>query len=54
MKQSWETALAVRDGSVSALTAIQDGRITIEGDIRKLIAAEPALAQVDFVMAAVS
>jgi putative sterol carrier protein len=54
MKQSWETVMAVRDGSVSALTAIQDGRIAIEGDIRKLIAAEPALAQVDFVMAAVS
>ena len=54
MKQSWETAVAVRDGFLSALTAIQDGRIAIEGDIRKLIAAEPALAQVDFVMAAVS
>ena len=54
MKQSWETAMAVRDGSVSALTAIQDGRIAIEGDIRKLIAAGPALSQVDFVIAAVS
>ena len=51
MKQSWETAMAVRDGSVSALTAIQDGRIAIEGDIRKLIAAGPALSQVDFVIA---
>ena len=54
MKQSWETAMAVRDGSVSALTAIQDGRIAIEGDIRKLIAAGPALSQVDFVIAAIS
>ena len=54
MKQSWDTAMAVRDGSVSALTAIQDGRIAIEGDIRKLIAAGPALSQVDFVIAAVS
>ena len=54
MKQSWETAIAIRDGSVSALTAIQDGRITIEGDIRKLIAAGPALSQVDFVIAAIS
>ena len=54
MKQSWETAAAVRDGSVSALTAIQDGRITIEGDIRKLIAAGPDLSQVDFVIASVS
>ena len=54
MKQSWETAMAVRDGSVSALTAIQDGRIAIEGDIRKLIAAGPALSQVDFVIADVS
>ena len=54
MKQSWDTAMAVRDGSVSALTAIQDGRIAIEGDIRKLIAAGPALSQVDFVITAVS
>ena len=54
MKQSWETAAAVRDGSVSALTAIQDGRITIEGDIRKLIAAETDLSQVDFVIASIS
>ena len=54
MKQSWETAMAVRDGSVSALTAIQDGRIAIEGDIRKLIAAGPALSEVDFVIAAIS
>ena len=54
MKQSWETAAAVRDGSVSALTAIQDGRITIEGDIRKLIAAGPDLSQVDFVIASIS
>ena len=54
MKQSWETAAAVRDGSLSALTAIQDGRITIEGDIRKLIAAETDLAQVDLAIASVS
>jgi len=50
LSQSSETALAVREGSLSALTAIQQGLITVEGDVGRLISTAEALAAVDEVL----
>ena len=47
LRQTSESAQAVREGSLSALTAIQEGLITVEGDIGRLIAAKDALEAVD-------
>ena len=47
LSQSSETAVAVREGSLSALTAIQQGLITVEGDVGRLLLAAEALAAVD-------
>jgi hypothetical protein len=47
LSQSSEVAIAVREGSLSALTAIQQGLITVEGDVGRLISAAEALAAVD-------
>ena len=50
LSQSLEVASAVREGSLSALTAIQQGLITVEGDVGRLISAAEALATVDEVL----
>ena len=50
LEQSLEVAVAVREGSLSALTAIQQGLITVEGDVGRLISAAEALAAVDEVL----
>ena len=50
LSQSLEVASAVREGSLSALTAIQQGLITVEGDVGRLISAAEALAAVDEVL----
>ena len=47
LRQSSEVAVAVREGSLSALTAIQEGLITVEGDVGRLLLAAEALAAVD-------
>ena len=47
LRQTSNTAAAIREGSLSALTAIQEGLVTIEGDIACLMAAKPALDAVD-------
>ena len=47
LEQSLEVAAAVREGSLSALTAIQEGLIAVEGDVGLLIVAAEALAAVD-------
>ena len=47
LRQTSDSAQAVREGSLSALTAIQEGLITVEGDIGRLIAAKDALEAVD-------
>jgi hypothetical protein len=47
LSQSSEVALAVREGSLSALTAIQQGLITVEGDVGRLITAVEAITAVD-------
>ena len=47
LEQSLEVAVAVREGSLSALTAIQEGLIAVEGDVGLLIVAAEALSAVD-------
>ena len=47
LRQSPHTAEAIRDGSLSALTAIQEGLVTVEGDIACLMAAKAALDTID-------
>jgi len=54
LRQSSETAVAVREGSLSALTAIQQGLITVEGDVGLLISAAEALSAVDKVLSHVT
>ena len=54
LSQSSETAIAVREGSLSALTAIQQGLITVEGDVGLLISAAEALSAVDEVLSYVT
>ena len=47
LRQTSDIAEAIREGSLSALTAIQEGLIGVEGDIGCLMAAKPALDAVD-------
>ena len=47
LQQPSEVAIAVREGSLSALTAIQEGLIVVEGDVRGLMDAADALGAVD-------
>ena len=47
LQQPSEVATAVREGSLSALTAIQKGLIVVEGDVRGLMDAADALGAVD-------
>ena len=47
LEQSLEVAVAVREGSLSALTAIQEGLIAVDGDVGLLIVAAEALSAVD-------
>ena len=54
LRQSSQVAVAVREGSLSALTAIQQGHITVEGDVGLLISAAEALSAVDKVLSHVT
>ena len=54
MKQTTATMTAVRSGTLSALTAIQEGRIEVEGDVRALLAASEALKAVDEALSSIS
>ena len=47
LRMTTEVADEVRDGSLSALTAIQAGLIAVEGDIQCLISAAEPLAAID-------
>tara|TARA_Y100001936_G_scaffold42396_1_gene41116 strand:+ start:536 stop:877 length:342 start_codon:yes stop_codon:yes gene_type:complete len=47
LRQTSDTGAAIREGSLSALTAIQEGLITVEGDIACLMAAKAAIDAVD-------
>lgn len=51
LTQSRATADEIRSGRSSALSALQDGRIRIDGDPRGLLEAAGALALVDEVLA---
>ena len=54
MKQTTATMSAVRSGTLSALTAIQEGHIEVEGDVRALLAASEALRAVDEALSSLS
>ena len=54
MKQTTATMTAVRNGTLSALTAIQEGHIEVEGDVRALLAASEALRAVDEALSSIS
>ena len=49
IRQSASTAKAVREGSLSALKAIQDGMIEIDGDTNSLLAARETLEAIDLI-----
>ena len=50
LRQTTDVANALRQGTLSALTAIQEGLIEVEGDLGCLIAARDAVAVVDQVL----
>ena len=50
LRQTTDVANALRKGTLSALTAIQEGLIEVEGDLGCLIAARDAVAVVDQVL----
>ncbi len=47
LRQTRDVTDELRNGSLSALTAIQEGLIAVEGDLGPLIAARDAVAAVD-------
>jgi putative sterol carrier protein len=47
LTQSLSTAIALRDGSLNALAAFQQGLIDVTGDVQALMAARPALEAID-------
>ena len=50
LRQTKDVADELRNGSLSALTAIQEGLIEVEGDLGRLLAAKDAMAAVDQVL----
>tara|TARA_B100001559_G_scaffold115231_1_gene96770 strand:+ start:262 stop:699 length:438 start_codon:yes stop_codon:yes gene_type:complete len=50
LRQTKDVADELRNGSLSALTAIQEGLIEVEGDLGRLLAAKDAVAAVDQVL----
>ena len=50
LRQTKDVADELRNGSLSALTAIQEGLITVEGELGRLLAARDAVAAVDQVL----
>ena len=50
LRQTKDVANELRNGSLSALTAIQEGLIEVEGDLGRLLAAKDAVAAVDQVL----
>ena len=51
LRQTKDVAEALRKGTLSALTAIQEGLIAVEGDVGRLIAAAEVMAAVDQALA---
>jgi hypothetical protein len=50
-RQSRATAFAVRAGQINALDAVQDGRISVDGDPLRLVASLDAVMAVDRIVA---
>ena len=50
LRQTAGTADALRQGSLSALTALQEGLIAVEGDVGRLVAARETLAAIDKIL----
>jgi len=50
LRQATDTTGALRQGSLSALTAIQEGLIAVEGEVGRLVAAKEALTAVDKIL----
>lgn len=53
IRQSWDTAVAVARGAVSAQEAFMSGRIRVAGNAGLLLQAQSSLARLDAVFAAV-
>lgn len=53
LRQSADITRELREGSLSALTAIQEGRIAVEGDVSRLLASQGVLAAIDDVLLSV-
>ena len=51
LRQTKDVANELRNGSLSALTAIQEGLIEVEGDLGRLLAARDVMAAVDRALA---
>jgi hypothetical protein len=51
--QDWETAVAVATGTTNAQDAFLQGRITLAGNQRRLVAAQPVFAVLEKVLAPV-
>jgi hypothetical protein len=47
LRQTGDVAAALRTGSLSALTAIQEGLISVEGDLGRLIEAREVMNSID-------
>ena len=53
LRQTADITDALRHGALSALTAIQEGLIAVEGNVGRLAAAREVLAAVDTVLSSV-
>ena len=54
LRQNAEITQELREGSLSALTAIQEGLITVEGDVGLLLASHKALTAINDVLLSVA
>jgi len=50
LRQTADVTDALRHGSLSALTAIQEGLIAVEGNVGRLVAAKEVLAAIDEIL----
>ncbi|MEC7426757.1 MAG: SCP2 sterol-binding domain-containing protein [Actinomycetota bacterium] len=50
LRQATDTTNSLRQGSLSALTAIQEGLVAVEGDVGRLVAAKEALTAIDKIL----
>ena len=50
LRQATDTTNALRQGSLSALTALQEGLIAVEGDVGRLVAAKEVLTAIDKIL----